>query len=897
MRPVRVPWPRVGRIALWTLAVVTTLAVVLSVLGVWAVRRSFPQYGGTLALPGLSAPVTVHRDPYGIPHVYAKTAEDLFRAQGFLHAQDRFWEMDFRRHVTGGRTAELFGADQVETDAYLRTMGWRRVAEQELARISTEARVFLAAYADGVNSWLDEHDGGAASLEYTLLGLTNSGYEIEPWHPVDSLAWLKAMAWDLRSNMESEITRAALLGHGLSRQQVDELYPAYPYDRNLPIVTGGTVVGGAFDQAAAAAKSGGAGGSAGEGTGASAGDGTGGSAGESTGGSAGGTAVADGYRSAVAALDQMARGLSRLPAMLGAGDGIGSNSWVLSGRHTVSGKPILANDPHLSPSMPGIWYQMGLHCECDFNVVGFSFSGVPGVVIGHNARVAWGFTNLGPDVSDLYLERVEGDRYLVDGQWHEMERRQEVLRVAGGDPVTITVRSTRHGPLLSDASETLREIAAKPPSTAPGQASGSGYGIALRWTALDPGRTIEALFTIDRATSWAQARAAAELFEVPAQNIVYADIDGNIGYQAPGRIPIRGKGDGRWPAPGWDSAYDWRGYIPFSALPSVYNPERGYLVTANQAVVGPQYPYLISHDWAYGTRSQRIHDLLGTALAGGGKLSAPDVARMQLDARNGMAAAVVPVIAAAPVSGTAAKAVELLRGWDYQQPADGARGTSDAARSAAAAYYNAFWRALLARLFDEIPDDYAPEGSDRSFEVVRTLLANPASPWWDDRRTPSVETADQILSAALTAAADELRRAQGDDPADWRWGRMHLLTLEHQTFGSSGIGPIEWLFNRGPAGTSGGPAIVNANGWHAGEGYQVNAVPSMRMVVDLSNLDGSRWVQLTGNSGHAFHPNYWDQFELWRTGQTLPMRWDRATIQDEAAETLTLRPARGSGWA
>ncbi|HET8659688.1 MAG TPA: penicillin acylase family protein, partial [Micromonosporaceae bacterium] len=511
------------------------------------------------------------------------------------------------------------------------------------------------------------------------------------------------------------------------------------------------------------------------------------------------------------------------------------------------------------------------------------------------------------DVTDLYLERVEGDRYLVDGRWHEMQRRQEVLRVAGGDPVTITVRSTRHGPLLSDASETLRGIAAKPPATAPpatappataspatapGQASGSGYGIALRWTALDPGRTIEAVFAIDRASDWAQARAAAELFEVPAQNIVYADVDGNIGYQAPGRIPIRGKGDGRWPAPGWDSAYDWRGFIPFAALPSVRNPERGYVVTANQAVVGPQYPYLISHDWAYGARSQRIHDMLGTALAGGGKLSVPDAARMQLDARNTMAATVVPALAEVPVTGTAAKAMELLRGWDHQQPADGARGTPDAARSAAAAFYNAFWRALLARLFDEIPDDYAPEGSDRSFEVVRTLLANPASPWWDDRRTTEVETAPQILGAALTAAADELRRAQGDDPADWRWGRMHLLTLEHQTFGSSGIGPVEWLFNRGPAGTSGGPAIVNANGWDAGEGYQVNAVPSMRMVVDLSNLDGSRWVQLTGNSGHAFHPNYWDQFELWRTGQTLPMRWDRATIQDEAAETLTLRPAR-----
>lgn len=879
MKHVRVSWPRVGRIALWTLAVVTALAVVLSVLGVWAVRRSFPEYGGTLALHGLSAPVTVHRDTYGIPHVYAKTAEDLFRAQGFLHAQDRFWEMDFRRHVTGGRVAELFGADQVETDAFLRTMGWRRVAEREWAGISAEARGFLTAYAEGVNAWLADHDGGAASLEYTLLGLTNRGYEIEPWHPVDSLAWLKAMAWDLRSNMEVEIGRAALLGHGLTRQQVDELYPAYPYDRNLPIVTEGAVVNGAFNQNATPPRTpptapappapGGGGGLL------------------PTDGNPGGPLPTDGYRSAAGALDRMARGLSRLPLMLGSGDGIGSNSWVVSGRHTATGKPILANDPHLSPSMPGIWHQMGLHCECAFNVMGFTFSGVPGVVIGHNARVAWGFTNLGPDVTDLYLERVDGDRYLVNGQWREMEKRQEVLRVAGGEPVTITVRSTGHGPLLSDASETLRELGAKPP----GDATGAPYAVALRWTALEPGRTIEAVFAADRAANWTDMRAAAALFDVPAQNIIYADVDGNIGYQAPGRIPIRGKGDGRWPAPGWDPAYDWRGYVPFAALPHAYNPQRGYLVTANQPVAGPRYPYLITHDWAYGSRSQRVYDLLGAALAGGGKLSIPDVARMQFDARNPMAATVVPALLTVPVSGTAAKAVDLLRGWDYQQPADGARGTPDAARSAAAAFYNAFWRALMPRLFDEIPAEYAPDGGDRWFEVVRAQLANPSSAWWDDRRTAEVETPPQILAAALAAAADELRKAQGNDPAGWRWGRMHQLTLEHSTFGTSGIALVEWLFNRGPAGTSGGSSIVNATGWDAAAGYEVTAVPSMRMIVDMSDLDDSRWVQLTGNSGHAFHPNYSDQFELWRTGQTLPMRWDQASIQREAADTLTLRPA------
>lgn len=440
MSPVRVPWPRIVKALIWAVAVLLALVLVLTLVVVWTVRRSFPDYDGELRLAGLSGPVVVYRDDHGIPQVYAKNADDLFRAQGYLHAQDRFWEMDFRRHVTGGRLAELFGESQVETDRYLRTMGWRRVAEQELAILTPDTRRNLQAYADGVNAWLAEHDGGAASLEYAVLGLQNSGYTIEKWTPVDSLAWLKAMAWDLRGNMETEITRAALLAAGLTRQQVEELYPAYPYDRSAPIVTGGGVVAGAFDQNARPGDL--------TGTGA-----------KTTGGAGGG-----GPGVGVHTLRAMAAGLARLPVMLGnGGQGIGSNSWVIAGRLTDTGRPILANDPHLSPTMPGIWYQMGLHCDCEYNVAGFTFSGVPGVVIGHNARIAWGFTNLDPDVTDLYLERVDGDRVQVDGGWQPLATRVETLKVAGGSDVTFTVRSSRHGPLMSDASVALSDIGGKPP--------------------------------------------------------------------------------------------------------------------------------------------------------------------------------------------------------------------------------------------------------------------------------------------------------------------------------------------------------------------------------------------------------------------------------------------------
>lgn len=848
MKPPRLWLRRLRTTAFWLLGVVTVLAVVVAGLTVWSVRRALPTLDGELTLTGLSAPVTVRRDAHGIPQIYAKTSDDLYRAQGFVHAQDRFWEMDFRRHVTAGRVSELFGESQLETDKYLRTMGWRRVAEQEVALLAPESRKGLEAYAAGVNAWLAantdvEGDGfaasGALSLEYGILGLQNSDYVIERWSPVDSLAWLKAMAWDLRGNMEAEIRRAALQAEGLAKEQVDQLYPAYPIDRNLPIVTGGAIVNGAFDAKATAP--------------------------------AAPTVPPATPLAALAAdgLNDMADALAGLPGLMGNadGDGIGSNSWVISGKLTATGKPILANDPHLSPSQPGIWYQMGLHCECGTDVAGFTFSGVPGVVIGHNANIAWGFTNLDPDVIDMYLEQVEGDKVKVGDAWEPLTTRQEVLKVAGGDDVTITVRTSKHGPLLSDASESLKKL-------------GGQYAIAMRWTALDPGRTGDAVFAINKAADWDEFRAAAALFEVPAQNIVYADVAGNIGYQSPGRIPVRGKGDGKWFAPGWDPAYDWTGFIPFNELPSVLNPERGYVVTANQAVIGDQYQQHLTDDWSYGYRSQRIYDMIGAA---GAKITLDDVQKQQFDNRNGFAPTLIPALQKAPrqaPSQVEKNADALLVDWDFQQGED----------SAAAAYYNAIWKNLLGLTFDELGEDYAADGGDRWFEVVRGLLNSPEDKWWDAKGTPAVEKRDDMLAQAMSAAVKELSEAQGEDPKQWRWGAMHTLTPTHATFGESGIGPIEWLFNRDTVGVSGGDAIVNATGWSAGKGYEVDAVPSMRMIVNLADLDDSRWIQLTGNSGHAFHDNYADQLELWRTGQTLPFRFAKATIEKESTNTQTLKP-------
>lgn len=863
--PVRTFWRVAGVLGLVLLLALGGLVA----YGVHSVRASFPQTSGEIALPGLRAPVTVVRNDLGVPDIYASSLADLFYAEGYTHAQDRFWEMDVRRHITAGRLSEMFGKSQVETDSFLRTLGWRRIAEQEVGLLSDRSRAILDAYAAGVNAYLADHAGAQLSLEYAVLGLQNPDYRPEPWTPADSVAWVKALAWELRSNMDDEVYRA-IMSASAGVDRTEELFPPYPFATHRPIVEGGAVVDGAFDQDATAA-----------------------------GGGGGANVLAD-ARGALLATYRVAALLD--PWLGTSGEGIGSNSWVVAGDKTTTGKPILANDPHLAPAMPSLWYQAGLHCitvtaDCDYDVSGWTMSGMPGVFIGHNARVAWGFTNLGPDVTDLVLQKVDGDAYLVDGEQVPMTTRQEVIRVAGGEPVTITVRETADGPLISDVAgiDTYTAIGADAPVPAPGSVAtreappdrGSGYAVALRWTALQPSRTFDAFDLLDTAGDFTDFRAAAAQLNAPAQNLIYADVDGNIGYQAPGQIPIREGYDGKWPIPGWDSRYRWTGYIPFDALPSVYNPKEGWIVTANQAVIGPNYPYFITDDWSYGARSQRIVDLLEQATAGGGLLDVPAMQRIQMDTVNELATFLAPKLAALPTTPTTEAAVALLRGWDGSQPAD----------SAPAAYFNAVWRQLVARMFDgeSGTDLISADGGDRFWQVVYRIWDSPRDFWWDDKTVDGVQTRDETLQAAMAAAATELQQTLGDDPSAWQWGQLHTLLLRNQTLGDSGIAPIEALFNRGPIQTAGGSSIVDATGWTPSDGYEVDWVPSMRQVVDLANLDASTWVNLTGASGHAFDPHYDDQVEAWRTGTQYPWAYTPDAVRSAAVDTLALVPTPSRG--
>jgi penicillin amidase len=658
--------------------------------------------------------------------------------------------------------------------------------------------------------------------------------------------------------MQEEIERS-IESSIVGKARTAQLFPPYPYARHRPIVEQGAVVNVVWDQRATAGTPSVA------------------------------SKVPTTPAAAVPALLRTGTAVAGVDALLGPnGSGIGSNSWVVSGDKTSTGKPLLANDPHLAPMMPSIWYQMGLHCrtvsaQCPYDMAGYTFSGTPGVIIGHNQTVGWGFTNLGPDVTDLYLEKVVGDTYLVGTTAKPITKRTEVIKVAGGDDVTVTVRETEHGPIVSDVSDELTTVGKDAPNGLVAPPKGDGYAVALRWTALTPARTADAINDLDTAQTWDQFRKAASEFTVPAQNMIFASTDGTIGYQTPGQIPIREGYDGKYPAQGWDPRQRWAGFIPFEALPNVKNPDDGWVVTANNAAVYRDYPYFITDDWSYGARSQRITDLVKLATSGTAKITADTMRSIQFDSWNENASFLVPRIKDAKVTGATAEALKTLTTWDLTQPAG----------SAPAAYFNVFWKNLLLDTFgDELPHDYLPDGGDRWFTVVRTLWDNPKDAWWDDTTTKDkVETRDDAVVRALDEATTELGGLQGTDPSGWRWGSLHTLTVRNQTLGKSGIGPVETLFNRGPITTSGGASIVNATGWTPSEGYAVTWIPSMRMVLDLSDLDRSTWVNLTGASGHAYNAHYADQLDSWQNGTTYPFAFTARAVQAATKDHLVLKPA------
>lgn len=864
--------------------VTVCLLLVLALVGAMALalfvaRRPLPTTEGQLSVDGLIDDVTVIRNAQGIPDIYANSDADLFFAQGYVQAQDRFFEMDYRRHVTAGRLSELVGdvPAALEADSVTRTLGWRRVAEEEWELLDDESRGYLQSFTDGVNAYIGNREASQLGLEYTVLGLQVSVPTIEPWEPADSLAWLKAMAWDLRGNFDAELERTIVMrATGSNLDRVNELFPEYPYSVNSPILTSNAapVVGDAAETSDNEADAAGYVGDVGQ---------------------------------AYEGLQLASEALSAVPALYGEGDAIGSNSFVISGEYTETGKPILANDPHLGSSAPGIWYQTGLHCRelsetCTFDVSGFTFAGLPGVIIGQNQELGWGLTNLGPDVTDFFLEAVTSENtYYYDGETKPLTKLTETIKVADSDPVELTILATEHGPLVSRVLDSLAAATGRPKSPSSPTGGAGGFDVSLAWTALSPGNTMQAIFTINRASDAAGIAEAAAQFDAPSQNIIFATAEGDIGYQAPGKIPIRAAritGDApgmtdSWPRLGWDPQFDWQGFVPSESLPSALNPEEGFIVAANQAVTEKGASVYLTEDWDYGFRSQRLRELIEERIAAGEKISVADANAFMMDSHNPMAEELIAAINTLDLDGDYLEtAVAELNTWLE----DGAQNHVD---SAGAAYFNAVWAHLLDLTFaDELPESAWPYGGSRAVQVITTLLDDPENEWWDYMPTVHVtETRDEILMQALTQARNELTNRLGSDATRWRWGDLHKAKLQHAVLSEDVLpGPLARLTNPRPLEVSGASTSPNATAWDAtaragsGVDYTMTSSPSMRMVINFADRDASTWVTATGASGHPTSRHYSDQFDEWAAGEyfTWPLTPD--AVEAAGEDTLTLVP-------
>ncbi|NDJ84883.1 MAG: penicillin acylase family protein [Chloroflexi bacterium] len=795
-----------------------------------------------LTLPGLSAPVEVIYDGFGVPHIYAETTADLFLAQGYVEASHRFWQMDWWRHLSAGRLSEIAGEPTVGNDFFLRTMQYEAAADRDLEIMSDEGRAVLDAYTAGVNAYLDGKTPAEVALEYQTFATAGVDLEIAPWTPNDTVRWFKVMSQDLSGNFQGELYRAGIVD-AVGEIPARFLLPEYDYEQ-FPVITepGGVDYAGASEEMS--------------------------------------LVVPEGVDYSRVSFDLVGDVKLDDPLLrpFGSGMGIGSNSWAIGGEMTASGMPYLANDPHLGIQMPSIWYEVGLHCievteACPYNVVGVSFAGAPGVIIGHNDNIGWGFTNVGTDVQDLYVLTLNPDnpgQYMLDGEWTDFEIITEEIEVQGGTSRALTIRNSVWGPVISDVIGYEDQV------------------FALRWTAFDANTQLDALLQFNRARNWDEFRQAASLFDVPAQNLLYVDVEGNIAYQMPGKTPIRADGhSGLMPVDGSTTDNAWQGFVPFEELPMVLNPEAGYIVTANNPVVGPDYPYYITDGWDRGYRAARIEMMIQNDPDG--VITIEDIQAMHLDNYNMKADFLVPALQNLTFEDeTLTDLVSWLADWDRQNDPD----------SGEAALFEMFWVMLLENVF---VDDLGlmPSGGSSDWYLVSLMLENPNNAvyglLWDDANTDGRETAEDMLRLSFSQAVDEMQVLHGEDPAAWSWGALHIASFRAAPLGQGGIDPtfdplLDSLYNVHIS-VGGGSSIVNATGWSAANPFSVGAVPSMRQILTPEDWDMSLRINTVGQSGNPQSRHYEDQVEMWAQGEYHPDWFSREAVEADAEATWMLMPA------
>ncbi|MEX0879112.1 MAG: penicillin acylase family protein [Thermoanaerobaculia bacterium] len=768
----------------------------------WVIWRTFPGSSGTVRVAGHAASTRIETDSRGIPTIRARSIPDAFFGLGYVHAKDRLWQMEFQRRVGAGRLSEILGAGALPADRFLRTVGFHRAAESAWRSLPAPQKRLLEAYAAGVNGFLAAD--GARPIEFLILRVAP-----EPWQPVDSLAWTKMMAWDLAGNAREEIRRARFAG-AVGPEKAAELLPLAASEP--------TILADGEWQAAPVSP-----------------------------------AISDSRFPIPGPWSSLDRVFASLdPLGLAAGEDLGSNSWVLAGSRTASGRPILANDPHLGLRAPSVWYLACLDAP-GLRAVGATLPGVPGVIIGRNDRIAWGLTSLEPDVQDLFVETVDPQdpsRYRHRGEWRSFETRVEKIRIRGGKEEDLVVRGSVHGPIVTgvlSGAETL------------------GSAVALRWTGLDGGdNTAGAFFVINTARNWNEFLSGVRQLQSPPQNFVYADVEGQIGYAASGAMPIRPRANGLLPVSG-SGEDDWMGTIPFETLPRVLNPARRFVATANNRVVSAAYPHSFGLTWAEPYRARRISEMIESRP----RVTPADVVAMQLDRRSLQAEELLPLLLrdTAPADAASRDALEWLARWDREMAPD----------SVAAAIYAAWFVELAKMPEDEL--EGVPRGRTRGRFLINALREGAA--WCDDVRTPRVEPCADFQAAALQRAVAFLAERLGSDPAGWKWARLHRATFAHGVFGDVRV--LKRLFSL-EAGHGGDASTVDVGAYSQDGDFTMTDGASYRQVIDLANPLESRFVHTTGQSGNPFSRRYRDFLPLWRAGELF------AIGREPPVRTLVLEP-------
>ncbi|MFM6986803.1 MAG: penicillin acylase family protein [Hydrogenophaga sp.] len=826
-------WLIRGSLLLLSLLVAATLALL------WYVRQSLPQTDGELNLPGLRGPVAVNRDASDVTHIMASDPRDAWMALGYVHAQERGWQLDFNRRVMRGTLSERLGPATLDTDRLMRTLGIREAAQRQVARLSPEARTALQAYSAGVNAFF-AHSDQALTPEFRVLGVDprDEARAGRYWDEADSAGWALMMALDLGGNWGTEVARLASL-QVLDTAQMWQLFPPYPgeppaasADLGRLYREWGVFRGGEEKVAQAPAAAGGM----------------------------------DG---------QLSREVVAWAQELGNVGGKGSNNWVVDGSRSQSGRPLLANDPHLGLSAPAIWYFARLQApDVDgvggMDVIGATLPGTPFVVLGRTAGVAWAFTNTGPDVQDLYLEQVrpgQPDQYRVPsatGQaaWAPFDTRIETIRVKGQPDVVHTVRRTRHGPVISDVPGQTRDLL-----------DTGRYALALRWTALeDRDSNVQATLASNRAQTVGDLLRAYEGFHAPMQSVLMADRSGRIAFKAVGKVPLRQASNdirGVAPSPGWDARYDWTGWIPWAETPQD-DGSRGWIATANQRIHGPDYPYFMTQDWRPPYRHDRIVQLLQQTP----RHTVESFRAIQADVHSAAALRLLPfLLRAQSRHPLAPAALATLKGFDGEMRAD------QAAPLVLSVWADAFTRQVIGERLGQ--ERFERLYGKRLFrDAVEGILQRDDTFWCGEQGCAAAS------ARALDRALEVIAAQQGRDVAAWRWGDAHPALSVHRPFGN--VPMLARVFDvRRP--TGGDPFTVNVGQYHpdkADAPFANRHAASLRAIYDLADLENSRFIYQTGQSGHVFSSRYRDMADEWAAVQYRPLQLNPNTW----ASRLTLTP-------